>query len=181
MTCTGTTGTPATATFTWTNGGEETQWLLEYALDEDFTNPTQVTVNQSDLVNGAYTLDNNLTTDQQYYARIKAWCPSCGAAGEYSNASNTCPFKPTNTVFIGNGTNTSGYAPLYGNYKSSYDQMIYTASQLDAVGINADGTISKIGFKSSATNTYKRNVKIYMGHTDKTAFSSNTDFVAYDD
>jgi len=95
--------------------------------------------------------------------------------------SNTCEFKPTAAKFIGNGTSTGGYTPLVGNYKSSYDQMIYTASQLQAVGINAAGSITKIGFNSSAANTIARNVKIYMGHTDKTSFSNNTDFIAYND
>ena len=84
-------------------------------------------------------------------------------------------------VEIGTGTSTTGYAPVYGNYKSSYAQMIYTAEQLQAVGITAAGTITKIGFNSSASNTYSRKPIIYIGHTDKTSFSSTTDFVSIND
>ena len=77
---------------------------------------------------------------------------------------------------IGTGTGTTGYAPIYGNYKSSYAQMIYTASQLQNAGIT-QGSIIKIGFNSSASNQYSRKPIIYMGTTSKSSFSSNTDFI----
>ncbi|MBQ4399131.1 MAG: fibronectin type III domain-containing protein [Bacteroidales bacterium] len=93
------------------------------------------------------------------------------------------PWRATaqETVTIGNGTSTTGYAPLFGNYKSSYDQMIYTASQIQNAGLDAAGSITKIAFNSSSANTYARKVKIYMGHTSKTSFSSGSDFIAYND
>ena len=171
LTCT--TYTATTATLSWTAGGSETAWMLQYGTDNTFatgtysevpvsTNPTQLT---------------GLTAETTYYARVKADC----GGGDQSEWSNVCEFKPSAALIIGNGTSTDSYIPLVGNYKSSYDQMIYTASQLQAVGINAAGSITKIGFNSSAANTYARNVKIYMGHTDKTSFSSNTDFIAYND
>ena len=50
LACTGTTGTPATATFTWTNGGEETQWQLEYGTASDFSGASTVTINRANLL-----------------------------------------------------------------------------------------------------------------------------------
>ena len=81
-------------------------------------------------------------------------------------------------VEIGDGTLGMVDAPLRGFYKSSYDQMIYTASQ-----INKSGTITKIGFNAKETETYTlaRKPKIYMGHTSKSSFDSDTDFVSIND
>lgn len=123
LTCTATSGsvdTPVTATFTWTNGGEETQWMMEYDTNEDFSTLQQVAIQQSDLVNGTYTL-TGLTADVQYYGRIKAWCPSCNnGEGTFSEASNVCLFKrnvlpkPENITFSGqtlDGITVSWTAP----------------------------------------------------------------------
>ena len=82
---------------------------------------------------------------------------------------------------IGTGTSTTGYAPLYGNYKNSYDQMIYTAQQMQAAGVTGSCTINKIGFNSSETNSRTRTVNLYMGHTTKSTFNSSTDFVSIND
>ena len=93
--------------------------------------------------------------------------------------SGYCPKTVTYTVTvtdgcdrIGFGTSTIGYAPLMGNYKMSYDQMIYTAAE-----IGGTGTINSIAFYSSATNSVQRTVKVYIGMTDKSLFSSSTDFI----
>ena len=95
------------------------------------------------------------------------------ASGEYCSKVATYTITVTDGCLrVGEGTGTTGNAPLYGYYKYSYDQMIYTASE-----IGGAGTINSIAFKSSATNSVARNVKIYMGMTTKTTFASSTDFV----
>ena len=76
------------------------------------------------------------------------------------------------TVQVGTGTATSSYLPIHGLYGYSYSQQIYTQAQ-----INASGGISKIRFYyASGTITSNKDWVIYMGHTTKTAFSSNTDW-----
>ena len=95
------------------------------------------------------------------------------ASGEYCSKVATYTITVTDGCLrVGEGTGTTGNAPLFGNWKESYDQMIYTASE-----IGGAGTINSIAFKSSATNSVARNVKIYMGMTTKTSFASATDFV----
>jgi len=77
------------------------------------------------------------------------------------------------TVQIGDGTATTDYLPIYGLYDFSYTQQIYTPTQ-----INASGDITKIRFwYSSGSIANSKDWTIYMGHTDKTEFTSNTDWV----
>ena len=168
LTCTG--YTTNTATFTWTNGGEETQWQLEYGTASDFTGASTVTINQSDLVNGAYTLAG-LTAEQTYYARIKAYCPSC--TPNYSDPGNTCEFKPSTVqiVTIGSGTSMEYYLPTHTKYNYSYSQQIYTAAE-----IGEPGTITSVSFKG--TSTLSRTLDVYMVNTGKASFSSTSDYIA---
>ena len=112
FTCTGTTGTlstPTTATFSWTSNSGESEWMMEYSTSEDFSDATQVSISQSDLVNGTYTL-TGINADTQYYARIMAWCPNGNNnEGAYSDPSDVCPFihitfpQPTNLTFSNPG------------------------------------------------------------------------------
>jgi len=73
---------------------------------------------------------------------------------------------------IGSGTSTNSYLPTYvyrRNVCHSLTQQIYTAAE---IGYN--GRITAIAFKANGSVT--RNLDIYMAHTDKTAFSSTTDW-----
>ena len=172
LACTGTTGTPATATFTWTNGGEETQWQLEYGTASDFSGASTVTINQSDLVNGAYTL-TGLTAERTYYARIKAYCPSC--TPNYSDPSNTCEFKPSNSVCteIGTGTTASsggGYGGIYTylNYYA-YTQQLYTAAELAPA---TSGVVQSIALRFAEATDCDLTFEVYLGQTTSTSLSS---------
>ena len=160
--------TANTATLSWTENGTATNWVIEYADNANFTGAQ--TANASGTPSKQLT---GLTAEQTYYARVKADCGD----GDQSDWSNTCEFKPSAYTIIGTGTNTSGYAPLYGNYNNSYDQMIYTASQL---GLEAS-EITHIGFNSSAANSNARTITIYMGHTTKSSFSNAGDFISIND
>ena len=160
--------TATTATLSWTENGTATNWVIEYADNANFTGAQ--TANASGTPSKQLT---GLTAEQTYYARVKADC----GGGDQSGWSNTCEFMPSAYTYIGTGTSTSGYVPLYGNYNNSYDQMIYTASQL---GLEAS-EITNIGFNSSAANSNPRTISIYMGHTTKSSFSSNSDFVSIND
>jgi hypothetical protein len=73
---------------------------------------------------------------------------------------------------IGSGTSTNSYLPTYVYRRTvchSLTQQIYTAAE---IGYN--GRITAIAFKANGSVT--RNLDIYMAHTDKTSFSSNTDW-----
>lgn len=167
--CTATSGTPATAIFSWTNGGTETDWVLEYSIASDFTGATSINISSSDLnTDGSYTITSGLTAETEYYAHIKA---DCGGSDE-SDWSNTSTFKPSNVqnIPIGSGENTTNYFPTHPNWKYSYTQQIYTATE-----IGQAGTIKSISFKGNKAGT--RSLVIYMANTTKETFSSSTDVI----
>lgn len=162
----------------WTEDGSAENWIVEYSTTDDFAN--------AQTYNGSFTVDGStiscqltgLTPEQTYYVHVKADC----GGGDQSNWCLPVSFTPSDAFFVNNGTSsTTNVAPLNGNYKSSYDQMIYTAAQLESAGINGPCTITKIGFNSSSANTIKRLPTLYMGTTDKNEFESSTDFISIND
>ena len=71
---------------------------------------------------------------------------------------------------IGSGTSTNQYLPTRVRSAYSLSEQIYTASE-----IGHAGTITAIAFQASA-RALTRNLAIYMRMTNKTAFSSTTDW-----
>ena len=91
-----------------------------------------------------------------------------------SCSGSTSKYRPNLRVVLSHPTFTT--APVATNWKMSYDQMIYTPSDLGNPGACM---INTIGFKSLLSNTVARTVTIYLAQTSKTSFSSNTDFIDY--
>ncbi|MBQ3580827.1 MAG: gliding motility-associated C-terminal domain-containing protein [Bacteroidales bacterium] len=126
------------------------------------SNPEVATVNST---TGAVTL-----TGLEGIVVITAYVPVSGS---------TCAKSVSYTIDvgdgcrkIGDGTSTQYSAPIYGNFKNSYDQIIYTAEE-----IGTAGRITSIGFNSSSSNSVRRTVDIYIGETNRTSFSSSTDWI----
>ena len=77
------------------------------------------------------------------------------------------------TVQVGDGTATTSSFPIWGLWNYSYSQQIYTQAQ-----INTSGSIEKIRFYYvSGPIANNKDWRIYMGHTDKTEFTSDSDWV----
>lgn len=78
-------------------------------------------------------------------------------------------------TFVGNGTDSSQQLPFDPYYGYSYTQSIYTATE-----INASGNINSIAwyFNGVSTLSSSKTLKIYLGHTTKTSFTSNSDWQA---
>lgn len=72
-------------------------------------------------------------------------------------------------VTIGDGINYNQYLPTYAYYNYSLTQQIYTASE-----IGQAGSITAIAFKVSNSKSTARTVDVYLKHTSKDAFTSNT-------
>ncbi len=78
------------------------------------------------------------------------------------------------TVQVGDGTSNSSFLPIYGNYGYTYSQQIYTQSQ-----INFAGEITKLRFfYVSGDIANSKDWTIYLGHSDKTEFTSTSDWEA---
>jgi len=81
-------------------------------------------------------------------------------------------------VQIGNGTEEGKHVPIEPYYGYSYSQQIYLASQ---IGVPDGGTITEIKFQFNQPNATLENSnewEVYIGHTSKTEFVSDTDWVA---
>lgn len=150
------------ATLSWTKGGEETDWVLEYGTTSDFTGATSVNV--SGTPEKPLT---GLTAEATYYARVKADC----GGGDESDWSTTCSFQPTTKTVIGSGDATNVYLPSYTFYKQALTQQIYTSSEL-----GTPGYIESIDFYCTEYAT-TRNMDIYMVNTDKELFSGGSDWI----
>ena len=76
-------------------------------------------------------------------------------------------------VTVGTGTSTSNYLPATFNTKYSLSQQIYTSDE-----IGTAGTISSIAFYKSSTDqgARSRTWVVYVKHTNKDAFDSDTDW-----
>ncbi len=87
----------------------------------------------------------------------------------------------TTTVQIGTGTGTSQNIPITAYYGYSYGQQIYTAERIYASGGLPGAGIQKLRFYYAggpATVTNSSSWDVYIGHTAKTQFGSNTDWVS---
>ncbi|MGU3375963.1 hypothetical protein [Chryseobacterium sp. M5A1_1a] len=79
-------------------------------------------------------------------------------------------------ININIGSTTVGTAPVSSFFSYSYVQQIYLKHEINA---NAAGNITGLTFylDPSATITDSSNWTVYVGHTPKTAFTTNTDWV----
>ena len=81
--------------------------------------------------------------------------------------------KAQQIVTIGTETGTSYEVPVNNYWNYTWSQMIFTSQEIPA------GTISAIGFQYaySSPSTAKNNVRIYFATTNKSYFSSESDYV----
>ncbi|MDD2984352.1 MAG: GEVED domain-containing protein [Crocinitomicaceae bacterium] len=87
----------------------------------------------------------------------------------------TGTFSFSQTITIGSGTSTNQTYPIYSCYEFNYTQQIYTAAQ-----IGQAGTINKIRFYYDNGGPLLSNWndwKVLVGHTTKTDFASETDWI----
>ncbi|NLN73297.1 MAG: hypothetical protein GX140_03520 [Bacteroidales bacterium] len=88
------------------------------------------------------------------------------------------------TIQIGSGSSTGLVLPLSTNWGYNYSQTIYTAAQILGEGAsNNGGTITTIRYKPTTSNSTVdwRDWTVYMCLTDKTQFTSTTDWVEIGD
>lgn len=78
-------------------------------------------------------------------------------------------------ILIGNGTLQQRHVPFDASFSYSYSQTIYLASE-----INSSGNITSIKWYYNGTVDLaaSQDLKIYLGHTTKSAFANNTDWNA---
>lgn len=75
-------------------------------------------------------------------------------------------------VQIGTGSSESSNLPIYPYYNYGYSQQIYMSYELDG-----SHTIYNISYYCTSTSVFARHVKIYMGHTSTSVFSTGNDWI----
>ena len=162
--------TATSASFTWTNGSNETAWQIAYSTTSGF-DPDGVT--PVDVTEKPYTL-TGLTAETTYYARIRADYGS----GNYSKwSTEETSFKPSAAIntTINDGSSSNGYVPFYGSYADTdgtMSQFITPSSSLTAI---QDRQITKLTFYGTANlNFGTAKFKVYMKETDATSFANTT-------
>lgn len=76
-------------------------------------------------------------------------------------------------IAVGDQDGVTSFMPVYGLYEYSYSQQIVLREE-----IKAEGEITSVSFYYvSGTTTNSTNWTIYMGHTGKTSFSGNDDWI----
>ena len=82
-------------------------------------------------------------------------------------------FKTTviDDVTIGSGDNADSYLPTYAYYKYSLTQQLFTVDE-----IGQAGTITALAFKVSNSKSTSRNLSIYLRPSNKSSFSSTSDW-----
>lgn len=161
--------TSTSATFSWTNGKDETAWQIAYSITQGFDAGSVTPV---DVTTKPYTL-TGLTAETTYYARIRADYGS----GNYSKWSDEISFKPsaaTNTT-VNDGSGSNGYVPFYGSYADTdgtMSQFITPSSSLTAI---QNRQITKLTFYGTASLDFgTAKFKVYMKETDATSFANTT-------
>ena len=127
------------------------------------SNPSIATVSLAGVVNAVAEGSTTITVTFTPNGAYSAYCPK--SVVYTVNVNDGC-------LNMGDESTTASSAPVYGLYKNSYSQMIYSASE-----IGSQGTITSIAFNAASANAQARDIEIYIGHTTKTSFSSATDFV----
>ncbi|NDI99724.1 T9SS type A sorting domain-containing protein [Flavobacterium sp. LaA7.5] len=90
----------------------------------------------------------------------------------------TTVFAQTGTINIGTGTSTNGLIPINSCYNYNYSQQIVKATNY-AAGGGVAGQITKVRYYYASGGTTLgnwNNWTVYLGHTTKTEFTSNTDW-----
>ena len=81
-------------------------------------------------------------------------------------------------VTVGTATTTTNNAPVNAANAFHYSQSIYKASDIIAAGGNGIGTITKVRYYySSGGSANSTGWTVYLGHTNKVNFTSNTDWI----
>ena len=162
--------TGSSVDLSWTAGGNETAWVIEYG-PAGFNLGTGTTVNVS---TNSYTL-TGLAGATAYEAYVRANCGT-NDLSDWSNAvSFATVFDCAGTVEfeIGTGTSAANTIPFNTYYKNSRNETIYPQSELGT----GPRFITGISYYSNATATLEAtNVKIYLATRDEDIFSSTSDW-----
>lgn len=136
--------------------------------------PTNV-VNGQEVIAATFSLAQPLLNNTQYYWKIVPF----NAVGDALD----CPVWsfsviPENAVLIETEQETNIDLPINSGFSYSYSQTIYQQSDINISGLAVTRVYYHWGGGDDVENS--KDWKIYMGHTSKTEFSSESDWIDYE-
>ena len=158
------------ATITWTAGGDETQWLIEFATDANFTRPFYETVEDEP----TYTF-HGLDGATTYYVHVKAVCGGSNGSSEYNTVpvSFTTLQNPVNLPYANDFERENDWLFVNGNLTNAwaYGEATSNGEGTHALYIsNDDGT----------TNAYTNNSAAMVYATKAFNFEAGIYVFSYD-
>lgn len=157
------------ATLNWgSGGGAPAGYSLYFGTD----NPPTNLVNGTDLGNVITYNPGALNRSTSYYWQVIPYNANGAATG--------CPVWsfstiPEGLVMIGDGALSTLKLPLNSNYGYNYSQVLYLQPEIDMSGQRIEKLYYHWNGYEAGTNL--KNWTIFMGHTDKTDFTSTTDWI----
>lgn len=127
--------------------------------------PTIATSYLDSVENGSYTY--------QITAAYENGCESDPISIDVTMADNPC-IDCMDSIIVGTETSGSYSIPFSTYYGYSYSQQIFTA---DEIG-NFDGGIPCISFDYMYSSDQTKNLKVYMGNTNKSTFANASDWIS---
>ena len=116
-----------------------------------------------------------LNPGTSHEVRVATVCNGTEGASDTKTFSTPCIRERTFAIGDTNSTQKYYYLPLNTYYNYSYTQQLFLASEMGSANL-----ITNIAFNYAYTTSFTmQNVKIYMGHTTKDVFASNTDTVPF--
>ncbi|HON19090.1 MAG TPA: M6 family metalloprotease domain-containing protein [Salinivirgaceae bacterium] len=148
-------------------GATVTERGIVYATTQNPTTSNSKVASGSGTGSYSVTL-SGLAANTTYYARAYAINSAGTAYGAQISFTTTSSGGTSTTVSIGTGTSKQGF-PLNCYYGYERSAALYTAAEIGKVG-----SITKLGWYPTVTQSYNVPVKIYLKQTTATTISSST-------
>lgn len=172
------TNTPTTATLTWSDENTPIRWEVEYRISDLSIpyNPDNPNLYYPFEIVGIVSSDTRSITltglipESEYKVRVRGIYNDSESQWSYEMP----VFETSTKITIGESESGTAYLPTTTDAQYAVSQQIYTAAE-----IGQAGTIATIEFLSDVWgDPITRNVDVYMVHTNKTAFESNSDWIS---
>jgi len=162
-------GNGAIATLKWKAGQDENAWVLEYSVNADMSDAEVVNANDTMVEL------TGLTSDQKYYARVKADCGDVDGESLYSAIIN---FTPTDKyeLLLNEGTTANQNVPIYGSYVGALTRSQFIIPAADLASIEWD-SIQSLTFYgnftiSNRTSWGDAQFEAYVAEVEETTLSA---------
>lgn len=136
-------------------------------------NSTNITINGSLTVSGNFTANAGSELGGSGTMNVSGTTSGTGTSFGQVLSCNNCTAMIggiLDVIVDGNVQNID--IPIDCNYRYNYTEQIYYRSE-----INKEGNITAISFEYDGYESFTEPIKVYLGHTTKTQFSSSTDWV----